>query len=356
MLRGSLDIIVLLSRCSIAGMSNKRDSELSRIKPINDATTFSHTFLKSLEDSVKAVIHSVLESIVMVMVGKNTCVNGQTRNDCFDGSLATGFYVDKNIILSAHHVVKKFGNGDNLYVLTYDGDYSKASIIAESKDDDIIFLATERNGKPLNIRNAVADIGSIVLSAGFAYGLLRHFITYGFVSGLDVKASVDDAEIEGLMLLNMPILPGMSGAPIIDIYGNVVGMAISRSVLFNELSLAIPSTRIARDLLMLKKFGRVVTVKLGLKLLQSSSLLKNLRAENGVIVVDILNKKLVDICNVSVGDILVEANNIKINSIEDLRNIVAMAVINNSAIYLQFKSPNSEFVKQCVVDVDALIM
>ncbi|MEM0027281.1 MAG: serine protease [Ignisphaera sp.] len=327
---------------------------MPRIKPINDAITFSHISLKSLEDSIKAVIHSILESIVIVMVGKDACINGQANYD-FDGSVATGFYVDRDIILSAYHVIKKFGNRDNLCILTFDGDFSKASIVADDEDNDIVFLAVEKNGRPLNVRDSIADIGSIVLSTGFAYGLLRHFITYGFVSGLDVKASVDGTEIEGLMLLNMPILPGMSGAPIVDIYGKVAGMVISRSILFNELSLATPSTRILRDLLMFKKFGKVVTVKLGLKLLQSTSLLKNLKAENGVIVVDILNKKLVDICQVNIGDILIEANNVKINSIEDLRNIVASAVINNSAIYLQFKSPNNGFIKQCVIDVNMLI-
>ncbi|MDK6029052.1 serine protease [Ignisphaera sp. 4213-co] len=313
-----------------------------------------NNILKVVEDYVKKLIDVVANSVVIVSSNKDVCSDSNV--DDFGEAMATGFYVDRNIVVSVYHVLKKnVGNGEDVCILTFDGDFSRASILADDSENDIVFLATNRSGKPLALKNNLIDIGSIVFSVGFAYGLLRYFITYGIVSGLDVKTVVENMEIEGLMLLNMPIALGMSGAPVVDINGNVVGMINSRSILFNELSLAIPSTKIVRDLIMLKRIGKIVNAKLGLKLLQSPKTLKKAGLENGLIVIDIQNREISNVCKIDVGDVLIEINGVKINSLEDLRNIITNSIINNLVIHLLFKSVKNNAIKHCSIEPTSFI-
>jgi len=304
---------------------------------------------KLIESNLKRMIGQVLESIVAIIVNRGGCIDNDTY--AVEEYIATGFYIDRNTVVTVSHVFKGLDE-KGLCIVSLDGEVYKGSVISIDEDNDMVFIATDKSRSPLKIEDTLVSEGTIVFSSGIAQGVLRHFITVGIVSGLEVRAVINNREVEGLILLNMPTIPGMSGAPLINIDGNVIGMALSRSPLYNELSLALPSTRIFLDYTMLKKLGKIIRIKLGLKLLQSSSALKKLKLRNGLIVTEITSKTLLNNCKITIGDIVTEINGEKIITLEDFRKALLHAILNNTGIELILFSQEGN-IKKCHIDINS---
>jgi serine protease DegS len=270
--------------------------------------------------------------------------------------IATGFYIDKNTVVSVYHTLKAVPSETmNICVATPAGEVYKARIVGIDDDNDVIFLDVDAEGSPLTLLDSLVEEGSFVLSVGFAEGVLRPFITYGLVSGLEVKSNVYEKQLEGLILLNMSIAPGMSGAPIVNLDGRGVGMIISRAISSQSLSLALPSTRILLDYHMIRKVGRIIHIKLGIRLLQSSTVLRRLGLKNGLIVAEVLNKELLKMCDLNVGDVIVKVNDVEVSTLEDFRRIIAKSIISgNNIIELTVIGGLKE--KKCHIDINKLQM
>jgi S1-C subfamily serine protease len=303
---------------------------------------------KLIENNLRRVISNVIESIVAIVVNEGNCINSDVS--VTEERIATGFYIDKDVIITVSHILSNFK--DRLCIISLDGDIYKGTVISVDEDNDLMFIGVDVSRRPLKIEDTLISEGAIVFSSGIAQGILRHFITMGIVSGLEVRSIINNREIEGLMLLNMPTIPGMSGAPLLNIDSNVVGMLLSRSFSYNEFSLALPSSRIFLSYLILRKLGKVVHIKLGLKLLQSPNALKKLKLENGLMIMGIANKLLFKNCNISVGDIIIEVNGKKINTLEDFRKAIALSILDNMSIELILFS-QKEGLKRCHADISS---
>jgi S1-C subfamily serine protease len=315
------------------------------------ANSSTVNIFKIIESNLKRIIDQVLESIVAVVVnGKERAYSDVQVSEEY---IATGFYIDKSTVVTVSHVSRN-SDTKKLCLVSLDGEVYKGTVTSVDEDNDTMFIATERDMKPLKIESALVSEGAIVFSSGIAQGILRRFITMGVVSGLEVKAVINNREIEGLILLNMPTIPGMSGAPLIDVDGNVIGMILSRSFLYNEFSLALPSTRVLLDYMMLKKLGRIVHIKLGLKLLQSPNVLKKLGLKNGLVVTEITNKTLLKNCEIFVGDIITEVNGEKVTALEDFRKAVLHSFLNGIGIELNLFSQRGG-IKKCYIDINSSI-
>ncbi len=309
--------------------------------------------LKLVEAYFKRLYSSLLNSIVTVILTKHRC---EALMYLSEEIIATGFYIDKNTIVSVYHTLKAMPSEImNICVATPIGEIYKARILGVDDDNDAVFLDVGIEGSPLPLLDSLVEEGSFVLSVGFAEGVLRPFITYGLVSGLEVKSNVYEKQLEGLILLNMPIAPGMSGAPIINLDGRSVGMIISRAISSQSLSLALPSTRILLDYHMIKKVGRIIRIKLGIRLLQSPTVLRRLGLKNGLIVAEVLNKELLKMCDINVGDVIVKVNDVEVLTLEDFRRNITKSVISgNNIIELTVIGGLKE--KKCYIDISKFQM
>lgn len=139
------------------------------------------------------VITNTLKSTVTIIT-----VNKDHRMGC------TGFVVDIQTVITAKHCIP-IVDGDEVFV---DG---KLSRVVKS-NDELALLRIEPSKPPLDIRKEKANIGEYVWALGYAYGELAVYERN--IAGV----------YEGWVLTNGKFTDGMSGGPVVDEDGNVVGL------------------------------------------------------------------------------------------------------------------------------------
>lgn len=118
----------------------------------------------------------------------------------------TGFIVDaaKGLVLTAEHCVEK----DENYVNGLLSDVIK-------KDSHLALLKVpSMMGPPLDIRKDKLERGEQVIAMGWGYGILGGSLRMVYNSNYD-----------GELILDGALSPGMSGGPIVDMEGKVVGVS-----------------------------------------------------------------------------------------------------------------------------------
>lgn len=307
--------------------------------------------LRLIENGLKKLITRMVDSITMVLVPRDsnaTCVDVARDNSYLDSAM-TGFYVDGNVIATVMHSVQNIDDG-RICLLDLDGDIAEGEIIDIDPKWDLMFIQSRVERKPISLRDDVASTGDFIVACGVAYGLLRPFLSIGIVSGSEVKANIGYGLIEGLLLLSLPILVGMSGSPVADLSGSVIGMVVAKAFDADEFSLAVPSTRILYSYRILKKYGRVAHIVLGINVLALRSMVAHFGLQYGLVVSKILNHNISKICRFSDGDILLSINNRKMYTIEDLRLALDEALLNNSSLTIEYFSRVDRKLYSCSID------
>jgi len=132
-------------------------------------------------------------------------------------SSGTGFYIQKDTIVTNYHVVKNCE-----YLSTREG--SKLTVNTEDKVNDIAILDTQILNENILSLSVNPTLGQIVYSGGFPYsGILDSFnFTLGNISSLLGPGS-NISEFQ----FTAPIQPGNSGGAILNSKGGVVGITKS---------------------------------------------------------------------------------------------------------------------------------
>ena len=144
--------------------------------------------------------------------------------EIFNVSSGTGFFISKNgHIVSNFHVI----DGCNEIFLQHAGKKIKTTLIASDKVNDLALLSTNVNPHHvfgMNLIN-VYPLQEIIV-AGFPFGeeiSSSVKFTKGVVSALSgIGNNYSKIQIDAALQ------PGNSGGPIIDEYGNVIGVAVSK--------------------------------------------------------------------------------------------------------------------------------
>ncbi|ADM28746.1 Trypsin-like serine protease typically periplasmic contain C-terminal PDZ domain [Ignisphaera aggregans DSM 17230] len=323
-------------------------------------TVYSKGFLINLKDIDKVVsglISDIVTSIVMISTSSNDCDATGIGNEI---SIATGFFIDNRIIVTVSHFLDEDRRGleRSLCIVTTVGEIVKGVVIGVDDKYDILFISTESKVDhsviPLTYVNPI--IGSISIAGGMAYGILRPFFSLGIVSGYEVKAPINNRLVEGLMLLSTPILPGMSGGPVVGLNGQLYGVIVAKYSDSNEFALAIPVSRIYFSYEILRRYGKVSHIKLGLVLIDYKPKLYSYGFRNGLIVSRNDNEKLKEFCSIESNDIILSINNINLNSLEDLRIALDLALINNKDIEITYYDFNKKRIERCTVPIYSFIL
>ena len=136
----------------------------------------------------------------------------------------TGFYVsDKGHVLTNNHVI----DGCSDITVTHVGSPSiKARLVARDATNDLAVLSTDVAQlivPPLSMR---ARIGESVYAYG--YPLNGILATNGNFTIGNVTASEGLGDDSRELQISAPVQPGNSGGPLVDQYGNVVGVIVSK--------------------------------------------------------------------------------------------------------------------------------
>jgi S1-C subfamily serine protease len=152
-------------------------------------------------------------------------------------SFGTGFYVSsRGHVLTNHHVI----NGCTTFRVNQGAAFTEAArVIASDSKNDLALLTTDLKPAAVPGMRMGIKVGEGISVYGFPLaGLLAS--TGNFTTGT-VTANAGLADDTRMLQISAPVQPGNSGGPLIDRYGNVVGVIVSK---LNALSVA----KVTKDL------------------------------------------------------------------------------------------------------------
>jgi S1-C subfamily serine protease len=136
----------------------------------------------------------------------------------------TGFFVStKGHILTNHHVV----NECTTFKVTQAGlGNDKVRLVASDEKNDLAVLATDLKPDSVPSLRTAVRMGESISVYGFPLaGLLAS--TGNFTTGT-VTALAGLGDDTRMIQISAPVQPGNSGGPLIDQYGNIVGVIVSK--------------------------------------------------------------------------------------------------------------------------------
>jgi len=151
----------------------------------------------------------------------------------------SGFFINgTGHVITNRHVVNGGIRGE---VKTAEGNvYSVSRVIAEDKEGDLIRLSVDlgkATAKPLRVNRSRLEVGERVLVIGSPLGL-EQTVSEGIVSAIRGSGR--------LIQITAPISPGSSGSPVVNVKGEVIGIATLQFREGQNLNFAISAERIFR--------------------------------------------------------------------------------------------------------------
>lgn len=191
--------------------------------------------------TAQEVYNKVVKSTVTVAASREQ--NGQVSTGTGTGIIATS---DGYIITNSHVVMNS--KSTSVRITTYDGQDYDAVVVGVDRSTDLAVLKTnDHDFSPAEFGDSeLLVIGDSVVAIGNPGGeKFSGSMTGGYISGLD--RTVGDYSENGMTYIqtDAAINPGNSGGPLVNMYGQVVGINSSKIVTdgYEGMGFAIPVTK-----------------------------------------------------------------------------------------------------------------
>ena len=237
------------------------------------------------------------------------------------------FSQDGYVITNAHVI----GNSKTAYairVVTSDGKVYKAGVVGYDSRTDIAVLKMD-DAKGLTPAtfgdSSQLEVGQDIIVVGNPGGLdYQNTTTKGVISALDRKLST--SSLTKYIQTDAAINPGNSGGPLVNYYGQVVGITTSKIVseTYEGMGFAIPSQTVKNIVDTLVKNGYVEgRVKIGISgIAVTSDQASNYNIPQGIYVQSIVSGGPCDGTSFEEGDIITEVDGETITSFADVYAIL----------------------------------
>lgn len=237
------------------------------------------------------------------------------------------FSQDGYVITNAHVI----GNSKTAYairVVTSDGKVYKAGVVGYDSRTDIAVLKMD-DAKGLTPAtfgdSSQLEVGQDIIVVGNPGGLdYQNTTTKGVISALDRKLST--SSLTKYIQTDAAINPGNSGGPLVNYYGQVVGITTSKIVseTYEGMGFAIPSQTVKSIVDTLVKNGYVEgRVKIGISgIAVTSDQASNYNIPQGIYVQSIVSGGPCDGTSLEEGDIITEVDGETITSFADVYAIL----------------------------------
>lgn len=291
------------------------------------------------ELSAKEVYAKVLPSTVTV-TAEIPLADGST-----DESVGTGIFItsDGYIITNSHVIGNTKSSG--ITITTSDGTDYPCVVVGFDKTTDIAILKTDdHNFTPAEFGDASElAIGEWVIAIGNPGGsTFSGSLTRGVVSGLDRTVGSYSSNGMTYIQTDAAINPGNSGGPLVNMYGQVVGINSSKIVAdyFEGMGFAIPVSKAKTiiDQLLSEGYvnGRTRLGITGQNVLYGSP--------SGVTIVDIQSDSSFNGTDAKAEDIITAVNGTKISGLTSLANeLLSFAPGDKVTVTLYRPSDQKEF-------------
>ena len=171
------------------------------------------------------VYASTVNSVVSINSSSvSTNIFGQRVESASSGS---GFVVTQDgYIVTNHHVI---ASATSVTVTMYDGSEYPATVVGSDSDYDVAVLKINATGlQPVTLGSSEdVNVGDTVLAIGNPLGELTFSMSQGIVSCCDRAINVDGTPFN-MIQVDASINPGNSGGPLMNLYGEVVGIVSAK--------------------------------------------------------------------------------------------------------------------------------
>jgi S1-C subfamily serine protease len=222
--------VLVLHSGQVSDLSNKVSNLSSTLQSISIKVSDNAAELSNIRNiisgqspensvalSATQVYEAVSGSVVLIEVRKN-----------FATSTGSGFVYDtEGRIITNNHVIENAIKG-GITVTFLDGSILRATLVGSDPYNDIAVIKVDPDGLtlvPLKLGNSSnLKVGEQVLAIGNPYGL-ADTLTMGIVSALGREMdSGSGYMIVDVVQTDAPINPGNSGGPLLNMFGEVVGI------------------------------------------------------------------------------------------------------------------------------------
>ncbi len=334
----TLTILLSIIACRAQVEAGNSDSPSPPVvaKAKGDKVLNSNGVLSAFEAELTKVVDKVAPSVVTIFAVQEVQFN---PFDDFDfpfrlpfepfrqekRSLGSGVIVKlskgKVYILTNNHVVE---DAKKITVRFDRHTEREARIVGTDPKTDIAVLEVNAKGlKGLEKKIAVLGdsdkvrVGQLVIAIGNPYGLERT-VTVGVVSAL--KRSIGITQYESYIQTDAAINPGNSGGPLINIHGEVVGINTAIVASGQGLGFAIPINLARWVMDQILEHGRVIRGWLGVVIQEvTPDIAEAIGVREGIIIAQVMKGSPADKYGLKVGDVIVEVDGKKIDSVRDLQ-------------------------------------
>jgi serine protease Do len=317
----SLFSLTVLSGCIMIkpdAVTEQMEKIGEKIEEVTDAPKeffkSENGYLSAFNAEVSSLVENVNPSVVAITVTA-------MREDFFGNeALAQGvgsgvIYTEDGYIITNNHVA---GGAVELLVTLSDGANYKASVIGASPETDIAVIKIDAEDlNPASFASIEKQkVGDFVIAIGSPFGI-QQTVTTGIISGKNrtIPVASDQLPIVDLIQTDAAINPGNSGGPLINIYGEVIGintLIFSPSGTSAGIGFAIPTdtaTNIADQII---KYGEARIPFIGIQMGVNETEIP------GVYIQEIIADTPADKTGLKKGDIMVEFGGVEIKTPFDL--------------------------------------
>lgn len=270
------------------------------------------------------VYASTVNSVVSINCSAvSTNIFGQQTESASSGS---GFiYTADGYIVTNQHVV---ANASSINVTLYNGDTYPATLVGSDSDYDVAVLKIDAKDLPAVTLGSSTDVnvGDTVMAIGNPLGELTFSMSQGIVSCVNRAINVEGTPFN-MIQVDASINPGNSGGPLMNLYGEVVGIVSAKyssyaNTTVEGLGFAIPINdvqSIIKDIIENGSVGNkaYMTITAGTMTQQMAAQYK-INATEGVFVYSVEDGGAGDKAGLKLGDVITKLNDTQITSMEDL--------------------------------------
>ena len=258
----------------------------------------------------------------------------QTPTERKASSLGSGFIISEDgTVVTNNHVI---ANAEDIIVRIKDKEY-KATVVGADPYADIAVLKIETNEKFTPVKFGDSDkarVGDWVVAIGNPFGL-GGTVTSGIISARN--RDINLTRYDDFIQTDASINQGNSGGPLFNLDGDVVGIntAIIAPGQAGSIGIgfAIPANAASNVIDQLIKFGETRRGWLGVRIQQVTKEIaevENLKKPQGALVASVSDKSPAAKAGIKPGDIILEFDGKKINTMRTLPKVVANTAVGKS--------------------------
>ena len=313
--------------------------------------TAQNSILKQFSDQFADIAEKANPAVVTILTEKKIDLSQSHRNipqdnDLFrfffnqprqrefrSNALGSGVIVDarKGYIVTNNHVVEDM---DEITIRLLDKTEYDAAIIGRDPKSDLAVLQIDARGlSDLDFGDSDdLRVGEWVIAVGSPFSAnLSHTVTAGIVSAKGRGNIIQGDVYEDFIQTDAAINPGNSGGALLNSGGELIG--INTAIYTNGfdrsnkgVGFAIPANMVKRVMDDLINHGKVLRSWIGVQIQpidESSAQAMGLNTRKGALVADVVNDGPAEKAGVETGDVILEFNGVKVNSVDHLRNTVS---------------------------------